>query len=294
LVGVWSLLHCLREFRKLLSLLGDARGRKSPDTSSRSYPADHAMLRRRAAQVAAAALRAALANPHGGAGVQGGPPAAAVAAARTWQQLRHQSQSQWGGRPRQEYVTFQRRGGGGSRGQRGAGGLTRGQVTLLVGTAAGGTLVWASSRQEVPYTGRKHAVLVDPATERQLGEQTFAQVLAEARAARSLLPATHPATRAVRRVGERIAAVAGDGVGGGFQAQMRGLKWEFAVIQVRRDTRSRPVTRALGQTPTRLLPFAALALLRAAAAPPTRLPPRPTPSPRSPPTATPLSSPAAR
>lgn len=35
----------------------------------------------------------------------------------------------------------------------------------------------------------------------------------------------------MRRVGTRIAAVAGDGYGGGYQDHMKGLHWDFAVIK---------------------------------------------------------------
>ena len=93
-----------------------------------------------------------------------------------------------------------------------------------------GTVVWASSREEIPYTGRKHAILVDIHTERELGAQTFRQVLMEAKMKGSLLPPSHPAVQAVTRVGRRIAAVASDGQGGGYAAHMKGLQWEFAVI----------------------------------------------------------------
>lgn len=111
------------------------------------------------------------------------------------------------------------------------GGISTRRLRLLAVLGAGGAVVWVSSRQEVPYTGRWHSILVDKNTEMQLGEQAFKQVLAEAAAAGKLLPPNHPASLAVRRVGSRIAAVAGDGVGGGYQDQMKGLKWEFAVIR---------------------------------------------------------------
>ena len=101
-------------------------------------------------------------------------------------------------------------------------------MLALVGT--GGTIVWVSSQEEIPYTGRKHAILCDIGTERQLGAQTFQQVIMEARMTGTLLPPHAKASVAVKRVGSRIAAVAGDGMGGGFQNHMKGLQWEFAVI----------------------------------------------------------------
>lgn len=58
-----------------------------------------------------------------------------------------------------------------------------------------------------------------------------AQVLLEAKMEGALLPPYHPAVRAVERVGRRIAAVATDGFGGGFQGHLEDLQWEFAVIR---------------------------------------------------------------
>ena len=186
------------------------------------------MWRRRLAQVAAMGVRAAL---------SGGERALARFPAPA---SKLPSRSQWGDAGRRVavyvpgrgdgYTRFNNRSGGGG----GPGGprrlSQRGQVLLVAGGGVG-LVVWVSSLQEVPYTGRMHSILVAPETERQIGEQTFQQILQEAAAARTLLPQSHPAALAVRRVGSRIAAVAGDGVGGGFQDQMKGLQWEFAVIQ---------------------------------------------------------------
>ena len=108
----------------------------------------------------------------------------------------------------------------------------RPRVASLLGgvTLAGGTIIYFSSREEVPYTRRKHAILVSIDLERQLGEQTFAQIKADAVAKRTLLPRAHPATRAVERVGRRLAAAAADGAGGGYVDHMKGLQWEFIVV----------------------------------------------------------------
>lgn len=104
-------------------------------------------------------------------------------------------------------------------------------ASLLGGvTLAGGTIIYFSSREEIPYTHRKHAILVSIDLERQLGEQTFAQIKADAVAKRTLLPRAHPATRAVERVGRRLAAAAADGAGGGYVDHMKGLQWEFIVV----------------------------------------------------------------
>jgi predicted Zn-dependent protease len=147
------------------------------------------------------------------------------------------SKSSWGRPPRDDgrgrvvvWNTRQGRDGytrfGGSQRQL----ITPKQKIVLVVLGTGGTIIYINSRQEIPYTGRVHAILVNPDQELQLGEQTYAQVLAQAKREGSLLPANHPASLAVRRVGTRIAAIASDGAGGGFHSHMHGLKWEFSVI----------------------------------------------------------------
>lgn len=105
-------------------------------------------------------------------------------------------------------------------------------VSLLGGaTLAGGSIIYVSSREEVPYTGRKHAILISNSLERALGEATFEQIKQEAAAKGTLLPRHHPATRAVERVGRRLAAVASDGGGGGEFRHMKEIKdWEFIVV----------------------------------------------------------------
>ena len=112
-------------------------------------------------------------------------------------------------------------------------------LSLLGGaTLAGGTVVYFSSLETVPYTQRRHAILISTSMERALGEATFAQI--KESAAGKLLPRNHPAVRAVERVGRRLAAVASDGAGGGEVDHMKGLEWEFIVVdEVRGEERKR-------------------------------------------------------
>ena len=130
-------------------------------------------------------------------------------------------------------LSYQRWGDRGQRGRPAAGPFRpRPRALSLLGgaTLAGGTVVYISSREEVPYTGRKHAILVSTSLERALGETTFDQIKQDAASKGALLPAHHPATRAVERVGRRLAAVASDGGGGGEFAHMKGMDWEFIVV----------------------------------------------------------------
>ena len=98
----------------------------------------------------------------------------------------------------------------------------RNQRLLFIGATASAA-VYISSRQEIPYTHRHHAILVDIETEKKLGEDTFRQILNDARRSNTLLSPRHPASR--------IAAIAGDDYGGGFTEQMKEMDWEFAVIK---------------------------------------------------------------
>ena len=51
------------------------------------------------------------------------------------------------------------------------------RIMLVVGGAGG--VYYVAHIETVPYTHRRHAVLVSPATERSLGAQTFKQVCPE-------------------------------------------------------------------------------------------------------------------
>jgi predicted Zn-dependent protease len=97
--------------------------------------------------------------------------------------------------------------------------------------AAGLFLAWRllrrDRRQRVPFTGRKHVVLVPEAVERALGETTFARLLASKRR----VPESDPRARRVAALGAAIvrAAAAGDGAGG-YVDHLRDAAWRFVVL----------------------------------------------------------------
>ena len=103
----------------------------------------------------------------------------------------------------------------------------RPRLSSLLGgaTLAAGGVVYYTSRETVPYTLRNHSILVSKELERSLGEVTFAQIVQDAKAKRSLLPRNHPSVSAVERIGRRLASVAADGGGGGASSHMEGLEW---------------------------------------------------------------------
>jgi len=129
-------------------------------------------------------------------------------------------------------------GGGGPGGGGGRGGAGSPHSRIMAGAAALGAgslgLYWWRCRETVPFTGRRHSVMfVSPEMEASMGRQTFAEIRREAASRNALLPDSHPAARLVARVGGRVAAAAetaGEGPGAGDAGHMRGLAWEYAVV----------------------------------------------------------------
>ncbi|KAL3138676.1 hypothetical protein ABBQ32_006432 [Trebouxia sp. C0010 RCD-2024] len=111
-------------------------------------------------------------------------------------------------------------------------GLASRRTLSWASLAAGGSfVVWVSNREEVPYTGRMHCILVPTSIEQSIGETTFQQIRSEAKSQGSLLPEHHPYVKLIKRIGTRIAQKASDDTGvSGHMNHMKGLKWEFAVI----------------------------------------------------------------
>ncbi|KXZ54546.1 hypothetical protein GPECTOR_4g611 [Gonium pectorale] len=125
------------------------------------------------------------------------------------------------------YTHFRGRGSGWSLSEGGS----RRALYVTGGLAAGFASYYVYCLEEVPYTGRRHSImLVSRSGEQIMGKQLFEEVKAAAAAEGRLLPPSHPDVRRVERIGLAIAAVAGDGGGGGYVEHMKGLLWEFAVI----------------------------------------------------------------
>lgn len=77
-----------------------------------------------------------------------------------------------------------------------------------------------------------------------MGQQTFQQIVDEARMTGALLHPQHRACQAVRRVGTRVAQAATDGFGGGFQvwgtaAVWKALAWASVHVVAARPARRR-------------------------------------------------------
>ncbi|KAK9843741.1 hypothetical protein WJX81_004553 [Elliptochloris bilobata] len=90
---------------------------------------------------------------------------------------------------------------------------------------------YVRSRQEVPYTHRRHAIFISVEAEKRLGEAAFQQEKDDAQRKGTLLPSTHSVSQLVKRVGDRIIQKVVDGQGGGYQEHLKDLDWEYAVIK---------------------------------------------------------------
>lgn len=78
-------------------------------------------------------------------------------------------------------------------------------IWITVGTTVAGiTYMYFAYLDQVPLTNRRRWIATSPEFERELGDQEYRQLLQKFQA--KILPPSHPATRTVTRVGERIAA----------------------------------------------------------------------------------------
>jgi predicted Zn-dependent protease len=88
--------------------------------------------------------------------------------------------------------------------------------------------------ETIPYTGRRHSIMfVSRQQEQALGKIVFDMQREEARQNQTLLPDYHRYSKLVRAVGMRVAQVASsEDFGTVVNLQhMKGLQWDFAVIQ---------------------------------------------------------------
>ncbi|KAF8071021.1 oma1 [Scenedesmus sp. PABB004] len=82
----------------------------------------------------------------------------------------------------------------------------------------------------VPFTLRKHTLLLPVWAELLLGQFSFAQVLQQPQYRGKALPPDHRDSRLVQRVAERIINAVEEGHGGGFQGHIPKFDWEVVVI----------------------------------------------------------------
>ncbi|TMW68215.1 hypothetical protein Poli38472_007887 [Pythium oligandrum] len=88
---------------------------------------------------------------------------------------------------------------------------------LMLGTASVGGLYVASHVETMPLTGRRRVMFLSHLSEERLGERAAQEIMHSER----ILPASHPMSRAVSRIGHKIAE----------QSDNPHMKWQFHVIE---------------------------------------------------------------
>ncbi|KAK9474700.1 peptidase family M48-domain-containing protein [Dipodascopsis tothii] len=89
---------------------------------------------------------------------------------------------------------------------------------LIIGTVVVGTLVYTFGTDQAPVTGRRRLMIVPPAVEKQVGDMQYQQLLQEFNG--KLLHPSHPESRRVRRIVERLVKASPDLVGDGIDWQV--------------------------------------------------------------------------
>ncbi|CAI5729979.1 unnamed protein product [Peronospora destructor] len=88
---------------------------------------------------------------------------------------------------------------------------------VVAGTVTIGGLYVVSHVETMPHSGRHRIMFLSPAYEKKLGERAYREILSSSR----LLPPLHPMSRAVARVGRKIAE----------ETDAPFIKWTFHVIE---------------------------------------------------------------
>jgi Zn-dependent protease with chaperone function len=93
-----------------------------------------------------------------------------------------------------------------------------------------GRHLFSRAEQDVPFTGRRHIVLMPSAAECMLGQLQHAKTLASYAAAGKVLPKTHPDSLLVTDIARRIIKVLGENHGDGYQNHLRHFTWTVNVV----------------------------------------------------------------
>lgn len=105
--------------------------------------------------------------------------------------------------------------------------------TTNAGAAAGAALragQLAFLQQTVPFTYRKHTLLLPVGIELTMGEATFKQQLGGYAQAGKLLKESHPDYQLIAGIAKRVIGATNKEFGGGFQSHVKKFKWEVVVV----------------------------------------------------------------
>uniref|UniRef100_A0A383VI33 Peptidase M48 domain-containing protein n=1 Tax=Tetradesmus obliquus TaxID=3088 RepID=A0A383VI33_TETOB len=109
-------------------------------------------------------------------------------------------------------------------------GLRLGLPGMVVGYVAC-RWIYSKTEQFVPFTKRRHIILMPSVAEAVLGAHLYESFLIEQHKKGTLLDASHPDTTLVVGVAQRLIAVLGQGHGGGYQKHLRNFKWSVSVVK---------------------------------------------------------------
>eukprot|EP00775_Hariotina_reticulata_P003169 gene3169-3447_t len=91
--------------------------------------------------------------------------------------------------------------------------------------------VYSKTEQFVPFTKRRHCILMPSVAESMLGAHLYETFLIEQHDKGTLLDASHKDTLLVLGVAKKLIAVLQQGHGGGYQKHLRNFRWSVSVVR---------------------------------------------------------------
>ncbi|KAL0034602.1 hypothetical protein WJX79_010098 [Trebouxia sp. C0005] len=108
-----------------------------------------------------------------------------------------------------------------------------GQDGAVLGAAAGAALRAGQLlflQQTVPFTYRKHTLLLPVGIELTMGDATFKQQIGGYAQAGKLLKENNPDYQLIAGIAKKVIGAVGKEFGGGFQSHVKKFKWEVVVV----------------------------------------------------------------
>ncbi|KAL0033706.1 hypothetical protein WJX77_001892 [Trebouxia sp. C0004] len=108
-----------------------------------------------------------------------------------------------------------------------------GQDGAVLGAAAGAALRAGQLlflQQTVPFTYRKHTLLLPVGIELTMGDATFKQQISGYAKAGKLLKENNPDYQLIAGIAKKVIGAVGKEYGGGFQSHVKKFKWEVVVV----------------------------------------------------------------
>lgn len=93
-----------------------------------------------------------------------------------------------------------------------------------------GRHLFSRAEQTVPFTNRRHIILMPSAAEAMLGQLQHSKTIMSYAAQGKVLPKDHPDSVLVTGIARRLIKVLGEGHGGGYQRHLRYFSWSVHVV----------------------------------------------------------------